>query len=147
MKFSYLSHLHCPKCQKTYHSDVIQQLCTCGSPLLVDYDLQELKKHWTPSNLPGRSNDLWRYHELLPVSDPDYIVTLGEGMTPLLRMDRIGADMGIEHLWMKDEGIIPTGSFKARGAAIGVSKAKELGVEELAMPTNGNAGAAWALSR
>ncbi|MEK8127898.1 threonine synthase [Paenibacillus filicis] len=145
MKFSYITHLHCPKCQKEYRYDQIQQLCECGSPLLVDYDLQELKKHWTPSSLAGRGHDLWRYHELLPVVDPDNIVTLGEGMTPLLRMDRIGATMGIDHLWMKDEGIIPTGSFKARGAAVGVSKAKELGVSELAMPTNGNAGAAWAL--
>ncbi|SFL60427.1 threonine synthase [Paenibacillus sp. 1_12] len=145
MKFSYISHLHCPKCQTKYGSDVIQQLCACGSPLLVDYDLQELKKHWTPASLAGRSNDLWRYHELLPVVDPENIVTLGEGMTPLLPMDRIGSAMGIDHLWMKDEGIIPTGSFKARGAAVGVSKAKELAVQELAMPTNGNAGAAWAL--
>ncbi|MCR8635234.1 threonine synthase [Paenibacillus radicis (ex Xue et al. 2023)] len=145
MKFSYISQLHCPKCQKEYRSDEIQQLCTCGSPLLVDYDLQELKKHWTPSSLVGRSNDLWRYHELLPVVNPENIVTLGEGLTPLLRMDRIGVAMGIDNLWMKDEGIIPTGSFKARGAAVGVSKAKELSVQELAMPTNGNAGAAWAL--
>ncbi|MFD0681983.1 MULTISPECIES: threonine synthase [unclassified Paenibacillus] len=145
MKFSYISQLHCPKCQKEYRFDEIQQLCTCGSPLLVDYDLQELKKHWTPSSLVGRSNDLWRYHELLPVVNPENIVTLGEGLTPLLRMDRIGVAMGIDNLWMKDEGIIPTGSFKARGAAVGVSKAKELSVKELAMPTNGNAGAAWAL--
>ncbi|NOU95937.1 threonine synthase [Paenibacillus sp. LMG 31456] len=145
MEFSFISHLHCPKCQKEYRADEIQQLCTCGSPLLVDYDLQELKKHWTPASLVGRSNDLWRYHELLPIVDPGNIVTLGEGLTPLLRMDRIGSTMGIDHLWMKDEGIIPTGSFKARGAAVGVSKAKELAVQELAMPTNGNAGAAWAL--
>ncbi|WP_339158706.1 threonine synthase [Paenibacillus sp. FSL W8-0186] len=145
MKFSYISHLHCPKCREKYEFNIIQQLCACGSPLLVDYDLQELKKRWGPAALAGRSNDLWRYHELLPVTDPDNIVTLGEGMTPLLRMDRLGAAMGIGQLWMKDEGVIPTGSFKARGAAVGVSKAKELAIQELAMPTNGNAGAAWSL--
>ncbi|KKC48576.1 MULTISPECIES: threonine synthase [Paenibacillus] len=145
MSFSYLTHLHCPKCLQTYPSDKIQQLCECGSPLLADYDLESLKRQWKPSDLAGRPNDLWRYHELLPVSSPEHIVSLGEGMTPLLPMDRIGLDMGIERLWMKDEGIIPTGSFKARGAAVGVSKAKELGVQELAMPTNGNAGAAWSL--
>ncbi|TFE23069.1 threonine synthase [Cohnella luojiensis] len=145
MEFSYISHLHCPKCQKEYGFVEIQQLCACGSPLLVDYDLPKLKKNWTLASLVGRSNDLWRYHELLPVIDPKNIVTLGEGMTPLLRMDRMGLSMGIDHLWMKDEGIIPTGSFKARGAAVGVSKAKELAVRELAMPTNGNAGAAWSL--
>jgi len=145
MPFSYLSHLYCPKCQKPYASTEIRQLCVCGSPLLADYDLQALKKEWTPGSLKGRSPDLWRYHELLPLSDPGNIVTLGEGMTPLLPMKRLGSDMGIERLLMKDEGVIPTGSFKARGAAVGVSKAKELGVKELAMPTNGNAGAAWAL--
>ncbi|MCZ8511542.1 threonine synthase [Paenibacillus filicis] len=145
MPFSYLTHLHCPKCEKVYRPDEIQQLCVCGSPLLVDYDLQELKKHWRPSAFSGRPSTLWRYHELLPVTAPENVVTLGEGMTPLLPMNRLGMDMGIGRLWMKDEGIIPTGSFKARGAAVGVSKAKELGVQELAMPTNGNAGAAWAL--
>ncbi|GGA26863.1 threonine synthase [Paenibacillus physcomitrellae] len=145
MRFSYISHLHCPKCGTEYPADQIQQLCKCGSPLLVDYDLKELKKNWMPADLAGRSNDLWRYHELLPVTDEKNVVTLGEGMTPLLPMERAGQDMGIPHLLMKDEGIIPTGSFKARGAAVGVSKAKELGVKELAMPTNGNAGAAWSL--
>lgn len=145
MRYSFISHLHCPKCGKEYPADQIQQLCECGSPLLVDYDLTNLKKHWMPADLAGRSNDLWRYHELLPVTDPEFVVTLGEGMTPLLPMSRVGKDMGIDKLMMKDEGIIPSGSFKARGAAVGVSKAKELGVKELAMPTNGNAGAAWSL--
>jgi len=145
MPFSFLSHLYCPKCQETYNPDAIQQLCACGSPLLVDYDLASLKTQLKPSDLVGRPSSLWRYHELLPVKSADHVVSLGEGMTPLLPMSRLGRDMDIEHLWMKDEGIIPTGSFKARGAAVGVSKAKELGVQELAMPTNGNAGAAWSL--
>ncbi|MDQ0920274.1 threonine synthase [Paenibacillus sp. V4I5] len=145
MPFSYLTHLHCPKCQKIYRPDEVHQLCVCGSPLLADYDLESLRNQLTSKDLSGRPSNLWRYHELLPVTSPENVVTLGEGMTPLLPMNRLGLDMGIGSLWMKDEGIIPTGSFKARGAAVGVSKAKELGVQELAMPTNGNAGAAWAL--
>jgi threonine synthase len=145
MKFSYLARLHCPKCQAEYRSDEIHQLCACGSPLLADYDLETLKKQLAPGDLVGRKPDLWRYHELLPVTKAENVVSLGEGMTPLVSMQRLGAEMGITNLYMKDEGIIPTGTFKARGAAVGVSKAKELGVKELAMPTNGNAGAAWAL--
>nr|WP_274655076.1 threonine synthase [Paenibacillus humicola] len=144
-KYSYLSHLRCPKCDAVYNSRQRQQLCACGSPLLAEYDLEQLAARWKPGDLSGRAPDLWRYHELLPVERPENVVTLGEGMTPLLPMPFLGADMGIERLFMKDEGIIPTGTFKARGAAVGVSKAKELGVRELAMPTNGNAGAAWAL--
>jgi threonine synthase len=145
MKFSYVSHLYCPKCSSTYDMDIIQQLCQCGAPLLVAYDLPALAKNWKPSDLIGRRNDLWRYHELLPVHKEEHVVSLGEGMTPLIAMNTIGKDMGINQLYMKDEGIIPTGTFKARGAAVGVSKAKELGIKELAMPTNGNAGAAWSL--
>jgi threonine synthase len=145
MPFSYVSHLHCPKCEKTYSSREKHQLCACGSPLLVAYDLDELRNKLTPETVATRKPNLWRYHELLPVEDAAHIVSLGEGMTPLVSMPRLGKEMGIEHLYMKDEGIIPTGTFKARGAAVGVSKAKELGVRQLAMPTNGNAGAAWAL--
>jgi threonine synthase len=145
MKFSYVSHLHCPTCSKTYSAREKNQLCVCGSPLLVDYDLDEIKKVLKPSDLLGREASLWRYHELLPVENKENIVSLGEGMTPFIPMPHIGKDMSIRHLFMKDEGVIPTGTFKARGAAVGVSKAKELGIKELAMPTNGNAGAAWSL--
>lgn len=145
VRFSYISHLHCPKCEKEYNIGEKHQLCECGSPLLVAYDLEELRKVLQPTDLVKRTADLWRYRELLPVQNEDNIVSLGEGMTPLLPMKQIGSDMGITNLYMKDEGIIPTGTFKARGAAVGVSMAKELGVKELAMPTNGNAGAAWAL--
>lgn len=145
MKYSYLSHLYCPKCNEKYDPAEQNQLCTCGAPLLVQYDLEELKKCWSPQDLIGRDSSLWRYHELLPVKQEANVVSLGEGMTPLLPMPRLGQDMTIPNLLMKDEGIIPTGTFKARGAAVGVSKAKELGIQELAMPTNGNAGAAWAL--
>lgn len=145
MAFSYVSHLDCPVCGNTYDTNSVHQLCSCGSPLLVRYRLEELKNNIDRAQIHMRKPDLWRYHELLPVSDPKYVVTLGEGMTPLLDLPRIGNDYGLSHLYMKDEGLIPSGSFKARGAAVGVSKAKELGVSELAMPTNGNAGAAWAL--
>jgi threonine synthase len=145
MKFSYISHLYCPKCEQTYHAQEQHQLCQCGSPLLVKYDLDEIKKVLKPDDLLRREASLWRYHELLPVESKENVVSLGEGMTPLIPMPTIGKDMSIPNLFMKDEGIIPTGTFKARGAAVGVSKAKELGVKELAMPTNGNAGAAWAL--
>lgn len=123
----------------------VQHLCECGAPLLVEYDLTSMKENWKPSDLVGRRNDLWRYHELLPLQREENIVSMGEGMTPLVLMEKLGEDMEIPLLYMKDEGVIPTGTFKARGAAVGVSKAKELGVKELAMPTNGNAGAAWSL--
>lgn len=145
MRYSYVSNLVCPKCDKTYDHRKISNLCKCGSPLLVEYDLDRLKDNWKPSDITGRRTDLWRYHELLPVLDEGNIVSLGEGMTPLISMESLGEDMDIPNLLMKDEGIIPTGTFKSRGAAMGVSKAKELDVKELAMPTNGNAGAAWSL--
>ncbi|MDG4658451.1 threonine synthase [Ectobacillus antri] len=145
MRYSYVSHLLCPTCNKEYSTAHQQQLCACGSPLLVQYDLETLKHKLSPQDLIGREGSLWRYHELLPVECSEHVVSLGEGMTPLLSMPRLGEDMEISHLYMKDEGVIPTGTFKARGAAVGVSKAKELGVKELAMPTNGNAGAAWSL--
>src|SRR5690625_1552942 len=116
MKYSYISHLYCPKCSKQYDANEIHNLCTCGAPLLVNYDLETLAKNRGTTHLKDRKNDLWRYHELLPLNDPDYIVSLGEGMTPLIEMSSLGADMGINNLYMKDEGIIPTGTFKARGA-------------------------------
>lgn len=145
MMYSYVSHLECPVCDTTYDANKIQQLCTCGSPLLVRYDLERIRNEVKRSAIRERNHDLWRYHELLPVQYEDHVVTLGEGMTPLLPMPKLGEFYGLNHLYMKDESLIPTGSFKARGAAVGISKAKELGVQQFAMPTNGNAGAAWAL--
>jgi hypothetical protein len=112
--------------------------------LLARYDLAALGRSMGPSDFAGRSADLWRYRELLPVVDPARVVTLGEGWTPMLQAARYGAHVGAPGLLVKDEGLIPTGSFKARGAAVGVSRAAELGVSHVAMPTNGNAGAAWA---
>lgn len=141
----YVSHLACPKCDNTYESEKIMQVCDCGSPLLVRYDINKISTVLKKEDLCKRKPDLWRYLELLPVKHHENIVNLGEGMTPLLKLNRLGAEVGLENLYLKDEGIIPTGTFKARGAAVGVSRAKELGVNILAMPTNGNAGAAWAV--
>jgi threonine synthase len=119
--------------------------CDCGSPLLARYDMELAAATLSREAIAARAPSLWRYHELLPVSGPGQVVSLGEGMTPLLALPRLGAAVGVPALAMKDEGLIPTGTFKARGAAVGVSRAAELGAAGLAMPTNGNAGSAWAL--
>jgi threonine synthase len=144
-RFSYLTHLECGRCQRTYDASVPQGLCACGSPLLARYDLPAAAAHVTPADFRGRVPSLWRYHELLPVQAAEMIVTMGEGMTPVVPLPRLAAAWGLGELLMKDEGLLPTGTFKARGAAVGVSRARELGVQRIAMPTNGNAGAAWAL--
>ncbi|WP_320065030.1 threonine synthase [Micromonospora sp. RTGN7] len=140
----YLTHLECPRCGQAYPATEPQNLCACGSPLLARYDLAAVADAVTPERFTLRPADLWRYRELLPVADPRYETTLGEGWTPMLRAPSYGARIGIPDLIVKDEGLTPTGSFKARGAAVGVSRARELGVTRIAMPTNGNAGAAWA---
>lgn len=142
---SYLKELYCSKCNKIYPADKVQQVCECGAPLLVRYDLEEARHEWKRESLKERSKSLWRYREVLPVENTENIVTLGEGGTPVLSLKDAGKRIGISNLYLKDEGVIPTGTFKARGAAVGISKAKELGVDTIAMPTNGNAGAAWAL--
>jgi len=143
MPYSMLSHLGCPACGARHDPGQVHGTCDCGSPLLARYDLDATARTVTPGDIARRPPDLWRYHELLPVSTPEHVVTLGEGMTPLLAMPRTGARLGVQKLLMKDEGLLPTGTFKARGAAVGVSRAAELGVGAIAMPTNGNAGAAW----
>lgn len=144
MLFSHITHLECARCGIEFDHTVPQQLCECGSPLLVRYDLERIKHDLDRRDLLSRSPDLWRYHELLPIQNESNVVSLGEGMTPILQLRQLGASIGIPNLFMKDEGSIPTGTFKARGAAVGVSRAKELGIKTIAMPTNGNAGAAWA---
>ena len=140
----YLTHLECPRCGTTHDADRPQHLCLCGSPLLARYDLDTIRGKVDRDALAARAADLWRYRELLPVADADNITTLGEGWTPMLPAPRYGEHIGIRGLLVKDEGLVPTGSFKARGAAVGVSRARELGVKHVAMPTNGNAGAARA---
>lgn len=141
----FVSHLSCPKCSNAYESEKLIQLCECGAPLLVEYDLDQVERALKKEMLKEREPTLWRYRELLPVKDEKNIICLGEGMTPLLPLKNLGPQLEMPNLYLKDEGIIPTGTFKARGAAVGVSRAKELGVKILAMPTNGNAGAAWAV--
>jgi threonine synthase len=139
--YSALSHLDCPRCAARHDADQLQGTCSCGSPLLARYDLRRVQV--TPRDIADRPPDLWRYHELLPVREAGHVVSLGEGMTPLLALPTLGQALGVPNLLMKDESLIPTGTFKARGAAVGVSRAAELGVSAIAMPTNGNAGAAW----
>src|ERR1700682_1124419 len=133
--------LVCSACAKKYDASIEQHLCTCGKPLLARYDLKLAAKTLTLKNLQGRARTLWRYAEILPEGDP---VTLGEGMTPLVHTARLGAAMGLKHLYDKDEGLNPTGSFKARGMTAAVTRAKQLGAKTLAAPTAGNAGGALA---
>jgi threonine synthase len=142
--YSALSHLECSRCAARHDAGRLQGLCHCGSPLLARYDLGRVRRGTRPAELATRPPDLWRYHEVLPVSGPGQVISLGEGMTPLLRLPRLGRALGVPGLLMKDESLIPTGTFKARGAAVGVSRAAELGASGVALPTNGNAGAAWA---
>ncbi|MBV9140801.1 MAG: threonine synthase [Pseudonocardiales bacterium] len=143
--FSALSHLECSRTGATYNADTVQGTSTVGVPLLARYDLERVATTVTREEIARRAPNLWRYHELLPVRAKHNIVCLGEGMTPLLELPNYGAQLGVSDLRMKDEGLIPTGTFKARGAAVGVSRAAELGVSGIAMSTNGNAGAAWSL--
>jgi len=144
MRFSYLSHLECPRDGRSYDAGVPQKVCGCGSPLLARYDLKALAEGVTRDQISAGPPSLWRYHPLLPVSAPEAVVTLGEGLTPIVGLPKYGATIGVPRLVVKDEGLLPTGSFKGRGAAVGVSRAQELGITAIAMPTNGNAGAAWA---
>lgn len=143
MRFSYLTDLECPKDGRRYDASVPQKLCACGSPLLARYDLAALREEVARDEVSAGSPTLWRYHALLPVGSGDAVVSLGEGMTPIFGLPRHGRKIGVPGLVVKDEGSLPTGSFKARGAAVGVSRAREIGIQRIAMPTNGNAGAAW----
>lgn len=142
--YSALTHLACPRCLASHDARQQQGTCQCGSPLFARYDLALAGRLTSPAELAGRPPTLWRYHELLPVGAADRTVSFGEGLTPLIALPRLGRDVGLPDLLMKDESPLPTASFKARGAAVGVSRAAELGVAGVAMPTNGNAGSAWA---
>ena len=142
--YSALSHLACAQCGARHDATQVQGTCACGSPMLARYDIERVAAHVDRGEIALRPADLWRYHELLPVSGAGRVVSLGEGMTPLLAMRRLGRALGVPRLLMKDEGLLPTGTFKARGASVGVSRAAELGVSGIAMSSNGNAGAAWA---
>jgi threonine synthase len=145
MQNSALSHLVCSQTGERYDADAVQGVSAAGMPLLARYDLERVAATVTPGDIAGRAPSLWRYREVLPVREESNVISMGEGMTPMLPLPTYGAAIGVPDLLMKDEGLIPTGTFKARGAAVGVSRAAELGVKGVAMPTNGNAGAAWAL--
>jgi threonine synthase len=133
--------LYCSACAKKYDPAVEQHLCTCGKPLLARYDLKRAAATLSLKNLSTRPRTLWRYAEVLPDGAS---VTLGEGMTALLHAARLGSSMGLSRLYVKDEGLNPTGSFKARGMTVAVTRAKQLGAKALAAPTAGNAGGALA---
>lgn len=139
------AHLECTACGKTYESEKLWRLSPCcEKPLYARYDLERLRETFRPSALAGRPATLWRYAEVLPVRDPARRLSLGEGFTPLIDAPRLADALGVERIWIKDEGQNPTASFKARGLALAVARAWELGVSEVAIPTAGNAGSATA---
>jgi len=140
-----VTHLSCSACASYHAPNQLHNLCTqCGKPLLVHYDLERAAATFRKDHLPARPASLWRYQEVLPVVQADNIVSLGEGWTPLLHAQRLGEQLGMSRLHIKDESCNPTGSFKARGMALAVSMAKELGVKKLAVPSAGNAAGALA---
>jgi threonine synthase len=139
-----ISHLECSKCGKRREAGRLHNLCECGGPLLVRYDLETAKKIWSRDALASAPSNMWRYAPVLPVVNQSSIVTLGEGMTPLIRTQRLGQALGADDLWVKDEGINPTGSFKARGLSCAISMCVELGVRKVAIPSAGNAASALA---
>lgn len=139
-----VTHLECSQCGKRREAGEVHNLCECGGPLLVRYDLEKTKKTWSRDAVKNGPTSMWRYAPVLPVRDEASIVSLGEGMTPLLRTDRLGQSLGASDLWVKDEGINPTGSFKARGLSCAVSMCVELGIRKVAIPSAGNAASAMA---
>jgi threonine synthase len=141
---TFVTHLECSATGERYEADQVHNLSKAGKPLLVRYDLPAVRKALAKDALAARPADLWRYRELLPVRKVTDIVSLGEIMTPLLPMTRLAKQLGGGELLIKDEGRLPTGSFKARGLVMAVSMAKAFGIKHMAMPTNGNAGAALA---
>ncbi len=139
-----VTHLECANCHKNYEAGKLHNLCVeCGKPLLVRYDLAKASETLTKESLPTRPPNLWRYREVLPVENDENIVCLGEGLTPLLKTDRLAANLPVKlNLYIKDESTNPTQSFKARGMTAAVSMAKELGVKKVAAPSAGNAAGA-----
>jgi threonine synthase len=142
---NFVTHLECAHCGQQYDPREVHNLCaSCHRPLWVKYDLVALKRAFPRQALDGRPMTLWRYLELLPVTDPSRIVSLGETVSPLLETKRLAAAFGLENLYVKDESRLPTASFKARGMALALSKANEFGIQKVAAPTAGNAGGAMA---
>jgi threonine synthase len=138
------SHLECTLTGEVFESEVLHGLSPAGKPLFARYDLEAIRPHFQPHHLVGRVASMWRYREVLPVRDPAFRISLGEGFTPLIDAPRLAKRMGVRQVLVKDEGQNPTGSFKDRGLGMAVSRAAELGVKELAIPSAGNAGSAAA---
>lgn len=141
---SNLTHLQCALCGRQYEPGRVHNLCVCGAPLLVRYDLRRAAETMVRERMSSRPPTLWRYREVLPVTNDASILCLGEGFTPLIHAQRLGSRLGLPNLYLKDEALNPTGSFKARGLAVAVSMANELGLRKLAVPSAGNAGGALA---
>ena len=142
---TYITHLECSECGEHFDPDRIQTFCPdCQAPLLARYDLDGVRRDVRREDVSSRPRGMWRWHELLPVRATENMVTLGEGDAPLLRLPRMGEKLGLTRLYVKDESLNPTGSFKARGLAAAVAKAKELGIRKVIIPTAGNAGGALA---
>ena len=134
-----LTHLECARCGKRADASQPRNLCECGGPLLARYDLVTVRESWNRDWIPNGPSSMWRYAPVLPVSRPSAIVSLGEGMTPLVHCDWLG-----RNVWVKDEGVNPTGSFKARGLSAAISMCVELGIKKVAIPSAGNAASALA---
>ena len=140
----FVTHLECSMTGERHDAGQVHNLSRAGKPLLVRYDLAAAGRALPREALRERAPDWWRYRELLPMRRDASIVSLGEVMTPLIQLPRVAADLRLGNVIVKDEGRLPTGSFKARGLALAVTMAHEFGVREMAIPTNGNAGAAMA---
>jgi len=139
-----VTYLECSLCSRKFEPGKVYNLCDCGGPLLVRYDLEKLRRSWSRDQIASGPNSMWRYGPVLPPTRETSIISLGEGMTPLIRTQRLGQRIGADQLWLKDEGLNPTGSFKARGLSCAVSMAVELGIRKLAIPSAGNAASAMA---
>lgn len=139
-----ITHLECSVCGKRREAGQPHGLCECGGPLLVRYDLARAREGWSREWIASAPPNMWRYAPVLPVTRPASIVSLGEGMTPLVRARRLGERLGAADLWVKDEGINPTASFKARGLSCAISMCVELGIKKVAIPSAGNAASALA---
>ncbi len=139
-----LTHLECTRCARRFEAGRVWNLCECGGPLAARYDLERARQSWSRDWVNNGPTNIWRYAPVLPVSKPSAMISLGEGMTPLLRTPRLGERLGASDLWVKDDGVNPTGSFKARGLACAVAMALELGIRKLAIPSAGNAAGALA---
>lgn len=142
--YSAFTGLECSKTGELFAADGLMNLSPCGAPLLAQYDTEAAARTLDIKNMAGRAHSMWRYHEMLPAPDESSIVTLGEGMTPLLRAPRLEKSFGLSNLFVKDEGLNPTGSFKSRGLSVAITMARHLGAKKIAIPTAGNAGGAAA---